>query len=366
MAPIPLLVIADLLGSHRADVPTIDPSYWTSPPDSARQIKADPTAIRVFGSAEKSAAEPGFASRPVDFFEIRDTLAWSLPPIWGLSSAMGHTPIYPRRMLTFHEHAHGGLARFEVEGVSHLVSGRPLPGLAGTPARAGSAWIYKLPNVQPRARLMGRPVYVADEAAAARALDELGESIRDRVIVEDPDRPMPEDAEGEGSAKIAVDLPERVEVEADARAPSYLVLADTFDTGWSATIDGRAAPIRPAFAGFRAVFVPPGTHRVIFTYEPAGFRVGLILTAIGLLGVLACLAWPRPVAEPDPAHAPVSWPRLWPLGFAVLLLLFVLASAVKVGPGGVRLHPRWEGSFHPFTWAADIKAIGPMSKMLGR
>src|SRR6185312_4376444 len=31
-ALLPLLVIADLLGAHWADVPTIDPSYWTSPP----------------------------------------------------------------------------------------------------------------------------------------------------------------------------------------------------------------------------------------------------------------------------------------------------------------------------------------------
>ena len=366
MAPIPLLVIADLLGSHIADVPTIDPSYWTTPPISAARIKADPSLIRIYGAAEKSAAEPGFASRPVDFFEIRDTLAWSLPPIWGLSSAMGHTPIYPRRMLTFHDHANPSKTQLEVEGVSHLVSGRPLPGLRGKPELAGSALIYKFPHVQPRARLMGRPAYVADEAAAAKALDELGPAIRDRLIVEDPDRPLPEDAEVEGSARIAVDLPERVEVEVDAGTPAYLVLADTFDPGWSATIDGRTAPIRPAFAGFRAVFVPPGTHRVVFAYEPAGFRTGLILTAIGLIGVLACLAWPRPVAEPDPAHAPVPWPGLWPLWFAVLLLSFVLASAVKVGPGGVRLHPRWDESFHRFTWAADIDAIKPMSKMLGR
>jgi len=366
MAPVPLLVIADLLGSHLADVPTIDPRFWTEPPESARRILADPGTIRVFGVAEKSAAEPGFASRPVDFFEVRDTLAWSLPPIWGLRSAMEHTPIYPRRMETYHEHAGPGLARFETEGVTHIVTARPIPGFPGPVERAGSAAIHRVPAAQPRARLMGRPRYVADEAGAARGLDEMGPAIRDRLIVEDPTRPMPEDAIADGSARIAVDLPERVEVEVDAKAAAYLVLADTFDPGWSSTVDGRPAPIRPAFSGFRAVFVRAGTHRVVFTYEPAGFRSGLALTAAGLLGVLACLAWPRPVAEPDPAHAPVSWPSRWPVGFAGILILFVLASAVKVGPGGIGLHPRWEGSFHRFTWAAGIEAIKPMSKMLGR
>ena len=364
-APLPLLVIADLLGSHRSDVPTIDPSYFTSPPASVARIKADPGTIRVFGVAEKSAAEPGFASRDVDFFEVRDPLAWSLPPVWGLRSSQGHTPMYPRRVLTFQDHANPQ-ARFDVEGVTQILTGRPIPGFRGPIERAGAASIHRNTSAQPRARLMGRPSYVADEAAAARALDELGAAIRDRLIVEDPDHPLPEGAAVEGTARIVVDLPERVEVEVDAKTPAYLVLADTFDPGWSATLDGRPSPIRPAFAAFRAIYLKEGRHRVVFTYEPAGFRAGLILTALGLLGVLACLAWPKAVAPPDPSHVPLAWPSQWPLIFWGVLLAIVLGSAFKVGPGGVTIHPRWEGSFHRFTWAAGIEAIRPMSKMLGR
>ena len=365
MAPLPLLVIADLLGSHLSDVPTIDPSYFTKPPESVAWIKADPGTIRVFGIAEKSAAEPGFASRDVDFFEVRDPLPWSLPPVWGLRSSQGHTPMYPRRVLTFHDHA-DSQARFDAEGVTHLLTGRPIPGFPGPVERAGAASIHRNLTAQPRARLMGRPVYAADEAAAAKALDDLGPAIRDRPIVEDPDRPLPEDAVVEGAARIDVDLPERVEVEVDAKTPAYLVLADTFDPGWSATLDGRPAPIRPAFAAFRALYVEKGPHRVVFTYEPAGFRAGLALTIAGLVGVLAGLAWPRPVAPPDFSHVPLAWPRRWPLIFGGFLLAIVLGSAIKVGPSGVTLHPRWDGSFHRFTWAAGIEAIKPMSKMLGR
>ena len=213
---------------------------------------------------------------------------------------------------------------------------------------------------------MARPTYAVDEAAASKALDDLGAAIHDRLIVEDPDRPLPEAAVAAGTAKIVVDLPERVEVDVDAKTPAYLVLADTFDPGWSATVDDRPVPIRPAFAAFRAVFVKPGPHRVIFTYEPSGFRAGLAATIAGLIGVLACLAWPRPVAEDDPSHVPLAWPRRWPLAFASILLAIVLGSAFKLGPGGLTVHPRWEGSFHRFTWAAGIEAIKPMSKMLGK
>ena len=363
---LPLLVIADLLGSHSADVPTIDPAFFTQPPESAVKIKADPGTIRVFGIAERSAAEPGYASRAVDFFEVRDTLAWGLPPIWGLASSMGHTPIYPRRVLTFHEHAHPVLSRLDVEGVTHMVAGRPIPGFPGPVERAGLSFIHRNASAQLRARLMGRPAYVADEAAAARALDNLGPAIRDRVIVEDPDRPMAEAADAAGSARIVVDEPERVEAEVEAQGPAYLVLADTFDPGWSATVDGRSAPIRPAFAAFRAVYVSGGKHRVVFAYEPAGFRSGLIATCLGLIAVVGCLAWPRSVARADPSHGPSGWPSWWPIAFGMILAVFILGSAVRVGSDGVGLHPRWSGAFHRFTWAADIDAIRPMGKALGR
>ena len=253
--------------------------------------------------------------------------------------------------------------------MTHLVTGQPIPGFTGPAERAGSAVISRLATAQPRARLMGRPTYVADEAAAGRALEALGAAIRDRLIVEDPDRPVAESAEPRGTAVIVVDDPEHVEVDADNQgdAPTYLVLADTFDPGWSATLDGQPAPIRPAFAAFRAVLLPPGRHRVAFAYEPAGFRVGLLLTAAGLTLAAACLLWPRPVAPPDPPHGPTRWPRWWPAAFVAALVLFVVASTVRPAPGGgLAIQARWEGAFHRFTWAAGIEAIKPMSRMIGR
>ena len=86
------IILADLLGSHWQDVPTVSPSYWTKPPESATVIQSDVEHQRVFGDHVLSAGEPGYASGAVDegrFFQARDTLAWSLPLVWGLSSAAG-------------------------------------------------------------------------------------------------------------------------------------------------------------------------------------------------------------------------------------------------------------------------------------
>src|SRR5206468_2841096 len=165
---------------------------------------------------------------------------------------------------------------------------------------AGTAVIHANPGVLPRARLMGRPYYAAGEQDAIAALDLLGSAIRGRVVVEDPDRPLPSDAEASGTARIGRDEPEHVVVETESAAPAYLILADTFDPGWSATLDGRPVPIRPAFVAFRAVFVPEGRHTVVFRYVPAGFSLGLKVTACGLLAGVVLLFWRRKAAlAPD-------------------------------------------------------------------
>jgi hypothetical protein len=352
---LPVLVILDLMGSHAWDVPTVDPSYWTVPPPSAERLRGEPTVQRVLGQSRYSAAEPGFASEPIDLYAARETLAWSLPPVWGLSSSIGLTPIIPRRLLTYSDNAKPGRGRFDIEGVSYAVTADP-DRLVGfdRPVKAGSAFLHRNPTVQLRARLMGRPVYVRGELEAAAAIRRLGTLMRDRLIVEDPDHPLPEDAAVSGRAEITSEIPERVEVATESTSPAYLVLADTYDPGWSATIDGQPTPIRPAFSAFRAVYVPRGPHRVTFSYRPMGFKRGLIATAIGTVIALALLAWPRRVATLGPAHEPLGWPRRWPWVELALLVAIVAGSSVDLGPGGrPRFQRRWSGSWHQFTWGTE-------------
>jgi hypothetical protein len=210
----------------------------------------------------------------------------------------------------------------------------------------------------PRARLAGAPFYAAGERDAVSALDRLGRDVRNRLVVEDPDRPLPSNASPVGTARIAVDEPERVEVETRSDSASYLVLADTFDPGWSATVDGRPAPIRPAWVAFRAVFIPAGAHRVVFRYRPAGFLAGLAVSLAGLAVALGLLAWRGRMAELRPAHDVLSWPEHWPRWALLAAAAIVAASAVGLGPNGEpAVNARWANSLHQFTWGAGIQAM---------
>jgi hypothetical protein len=361
---LPLFVIVELLSAHRDDVPTVPSSYWTVAPASARLIAADPGHDRVVGAQERSVAEPGYASGSRKFFEekfvrARETLSYSMAPVWGLRSSEGVTPIIPTRFLAYGDNVRVGAGRYDIEGVTHLVSTRKdLVGL-GPPRPAGSLFVYPNPEARPRVRVMGSPVYTADRVESVRTVRRLGAEVRDRLIVEDPDRPLAEDAVAEGKATIAVDLPERLEIEVDSKGPAYLFIADTYDPGWTALVDDSPAPIRPAQITFRAIFVSPGEHRVVLTYEPAGFRMGLSITAAGLLFGLVVFVWPRRVVELGPEHGPTSWPSWWPHGLLGLGIALVAISAIGIGPGGPRVHSRWDGSWHRFTWAAGIEAMKP-------
>ena len=355
----PALAAFDLLSAHWHDAPTVDPSYWTSPPPSASAVAADPSYQRVIGEGALASGEPGYASTDVDFLAVREVMAWSLPPVWGLRSTGGITPIFPARRLRYTDLA-ATPARFDVEALSHIISASPAPESRRLSKRAGSVFVISNPNALPRVRLMGRPVYVEDEEQAGEALARLGQVIRDRLIVEDPDRPLREDADPAGSARIVVDLPELVEIEVQADRPSYLFLADTFDPGWTATLDDRPVPIRPAQVTFRAVFVPEGLHGLTFTYEPVGFRIGLVLSVAGVLVVVVGLIAPWKGIELRSSHGETGWPSRWPWAVVAVVVVVVAVSTLRVGAGGrPGLQNRWSGRFHRFTWGAGIEAMVP-------
>lgn len=88
---------------------------------------------------------------------------------------------------------------------------------------------------------------------------------------------------------IAEDTPERVVVQVNAPKPGVTVLADSYDPGWNAAVDGVRCPVLCVNGIFRGVATPPGAHEIVFTYEPASFFVGLVLS-LATLGLLSLAA----------------------------------------------------------------------------
>lgn len=71
--------------------------------------------------------------------------------------------------------------------------------------------------------------------------------------------------------------------------PGLLVVAEQFDPGWRARVDGKPARIFPADHLLMGVPLEAGNHRVELTYAPEVFRTGLFGSLIGLSTLLGLL-----------------------------------------------------------------------------
>ncbi|HET8646291.1 MAG TPA: YfhO family protein, partial [Vicinamibacteria bacterium] len=74
-----------------------------------------------------------------------------------------------------------------------------------------------------------------------------------------------------------------------AEGPGVLVLAESWDRGWRARLDGRPARLLRVNHAQLGMVLPAGTHRVQLRYRPRGFALALALSAAGALALGALL-----------------------------------------------------------------------------
>jgi len=93
-------------------------------------------------------------------------------------------------------------------------------------------------------------------------------------------------------------------IEVRAQGPGLLVLAEGYDAGWTARVDGREAAVVRVNADRMGIVLTGGTHRVVLAHRARGLGAGLALASIAASGlVLAGLrrASPGGLTPRDPA-----------------------------------------------------------------
>jgi hypothetical protein len=165
--------------------------------------------------------------------------------------------------------------------------------------------VYENRAALPRVRIVHDAVRLPNAAAArtwvqtlaTRAAD--GRDQDDIVAIEPDDGGVEAPAaSGRGSASETARLvdqedPDHLVVEARLERPGFVVIADTYYPGWTASIDGAPTTIFPADLLFRAVYVPAGTHTVELRYQPASLFYGVLVSA-GAVFVCGVLIIQRP------------------------------------------------------------------------
>lgn len=166
--------------------------------------------------------------------------------------------------------------------------------------------IYRNEGALPRAFLVGQALVVPDAAERAEALKRLDPA--HVVILEEPGEfdLGGSLAEPPGRVEEIHYTPNEVTLTVTAERDAYLVLADSYFSGWRAfirppdaedpSLAEQALHIYRANGNFRAVAIPAGRHVVRFKYSPDAVKFGLyisFLAAVMLSLALGLWGWTR-------------------------------------------------------------------------
>jgi hypothetical protein len=185
------------------------------------------------------------------------------------------------------------------------------PGPKKTLNVAGPMALVESKRMRPRGYVAPRWTWKPTDDAALEGL--FPDGIRDtgatRLIGSGPDAGPERKTVPPSRCGVEVSDPENVLLRCNSPRGGYAVLLDEWARGWTATVDGAAAPVERADALFRAVPIHPGAHQVWLRYSTPGLGLGIAATVLGLL---ACAGlWLAPLMPGGGVAQPVepSQPR---------------------------------------------------------
>lgn len=154
---------------------------------------------------------------------------------------------------------------------------------------SGDVKIYENLDVLPRAYAVTDWQTAVSFPAALEQLTQFDDPIATAVVTTETALPQLVESSETASIRITDYMPERVVVATESTIPFLLVLSDVFYPGWQVTIDGEPATPYATNALFRGVFVPEGSHKVVWTY--AGVELGTWGINGRFISIVAWILW---------------------------------------------------------------------------
>jgi hypothetical protein len=287
-----------------ADLVTIDRGFQPAVPEAQAHPRATPSMVIAAKDPSARVIGIGIALGPdlAETYGLRDGRVEDLPPLTRYT-----------RLFT----ALGGAYNIGL-GLTEIPAGRPpdrrLLDLLGAkyviddataPPARGLTTVYSRPGERLRENPHAFPhAWVAYGWRGSDALNTSLTRIIDSSAHQLLNEPVLEGARSRSSGAVATpahvtgESSSHVTIEVDATTDGFLVLDDAYYPGWSAKVNGRAAPIRAANAAFRAVAVPGGHDVVTFEYSAGAVRFSAWVTLgaiiLSLLGLFfASARWKR-------------------------------------------------------------------------
>ena len=324
-----LVAVLDLLLYHRSLNAVSPIDLYTHKPEVLRYLDLSPRP-RVYAYDYTVVMTPGDTAPPARAERLlaRTPAGWPVGPAKALADQMALTPVTASRwgVLGSYEVDYTGLFPVHVNQAAYLLrtmEGSPshlrllqlaavdhvvavhegpffdlqpvatVPGLFVAPIR-----VFAVPDTMPQTYVVSR-TRPGEGLSGVSTLIDPAFDFRNEVLV--PAGALAGPGAGQGTSRIASAAPDRMTLDVEASQGGYLVILESYDAGWRATVDGRPAPIVPANVLFRGIRLDPGAHVVELVYRPPGLVAGLVVSALSVLFAVV-LAWraSRPPREALP------------------------------------------------------------------
>ncbi|MDQ3327948.1 MAG: YfhO family protein [Chloroflexota bacterium] len=150
-----------------------------------------------------------------------------------------------------------------------------------------SVRVLHRPQTLPRAWL----VHQAQQVQRGDALELLSSGAvnpRRVALLETPPPPLAEPTDPTADrATVTSFEPGRIRASTTSSAASLLVFSEVYYPAWKAYVDGESVPLYVADHALRAVPVPAGPHTVEMRYESTSLRLGITISLLSYLVVMA-------------------------------------------------------------------------------
>jgi hypothetical protein len=263
-------------GNFANAIPVPENAYWRK----TAQTVADPQAERVL---------------PWDLNDFYQNGGMA----YGLRSVFGYDPLVLQRYEAFITSRPDYRARtYDLLNVRYLMTAAPLessdhPDAPRLVLDEPDVYVYERPNALPRAWVVSQIELVNDATMLAR-IHEPDFAPRTTALLD----PAMEEAVGcvetraGGGSQVEIVRYEGNRIEAQVQGGGgLLVLSEVDYPGWRATVDGGPAQLLRADYVLRALCVPAGEHRVELVYDPPLLKIGLGVTGLALLTIVASAIW---------------------------------------------------------------------------
>jgi hypothetical protein len=189
----------------------------------------------------------------------------------GWSRADGYVGLEPQRQLDYHL-----LPALRVAGVRWVRSDASTEQI--TQLKPYNSGWREVPEPLPRVRLVTRTC--TGKAADITQIDANTTALCELPLALPPSHP--------GTAEMKADRPGRLEIAVECPAPQLLVVAESYHSGWQATVDARPQHVYRVNGDFMGCLVGPGKHQVVLSFRPISLQRGWLTSCIGLSMLAIC------------------------------------------------------------------------------